>query len=421
MTEIWKKIPGFDKYEISNYANIKNIIKNKILNPHIKNSYYSIALFDNNGKRKGCLLHRLVAITFLPNIDNKPTVNHKNSVSLDNRLDNLEWATYKEQTDNQQGIPTNVKELISSRRTLLKNIITNEEIEFETSVYACKYIFEQNIVFFKQHYNYDNFEEAKIYIKNKLGNTIRNKINNGILFEKYEPKYIQSEILDNEIWEKIPLDLINNTENCYVSTLGRIKNSKGRITNGFLHTNGYIKVSLSQKSYVLHRLVAQVFIKNPDNKPQVNHIDGKKNNNYVENLEWVNSSENCIHRSNEIHIQNLKKVYQYDLQMNLIKVYKSITEASKETNIPKELITSCCNENQVKTNNFIFRFEYNKGNIRINKWIKPVIQYDLQMNYISEFNSIKEASIKLKLNNSCISDCCKGNQKTSGGFIFEYK
>ena len=58
MTEMWQKIPGFDKYEISNYANIKNIIKNKRLSPHIKNSYYSISLFDNNGKRKGCLLHQ---------------------------------------------------------------------------------------------------------------------------------------------------------------------------------------------------------------------------------------------------------------------------------------------------------------------------------------------------------------------------
>lgn len=63
---------------------------------------------------------------------------------------------------------------------------------------------------------------------------------------------------------------------------------------------GYLKVRIGlcgekRKNFVVHRLVAMVFIPNPHNKPQVNHIDGCKTNNTVTNLEWVTNQENCIH------------------------------------------------------------------------------------------------------------------------------
>ena len=61
------------------------------------------------------------------------------------------------------------------------------------------------------------------------------------------------------------------------------------------HTNGYLRGRIYRKDYYLHRLVAGAFIKNPDNKPEVNHKDGNKENNCVSNLEWVTSSENRKH------------------------------------------------------------------------------------------------------------------------------
>ena len=59
--------------------------------------------------------------------------------------------------------------------------------------------------------------------------------------------------------------------------------------------NGYLKVRIGSKEMRVHRLVALAFIPNPMNKPDVNHIDGNKENNRVENLEWVTKSENMKH------------------------------------------------------------------------------------------------------------------------------
>lgn len=82
----------------------------------------------------------------------------------------------------------------------------------------------------------------------------------------------------------------------YVSSLGRLATSKGRILKQRTNERGYKVVSLpSPHSNRVHRIVAQAFIPNPQNKPQVNHIDGDKTNNSVDNLEWVTNKENMLH------------------------------------------------------------------------------------------------------------------------------
>ena len=73
------------------------------------------------------------------------------------------------------------------------------------------------------------------------------------------------------------------------------KKETGKILKPFLVTKKYQTVSLFSKSYSVHRLVAEHFIPNPNNLPQVNHIDGDKTNNNISNLEWVTNRENSIH------------------------------------------------------------------------------------------------------------------------------
>lgn len=72
-------------------------------------------------------------------------------------------------------------------------------------------------------------------------------------------------------------------------------------------SSGYKFVRIGEKSYPLHRVIASTFIPNPENKPQVNHIDGDKTNNDVSNLEWVTSSENIRHAIDHGLLKRTKK------------------------------------------------------------------------------------------------------------------
>ena len=110
MTEEWKDIPGFEgRYQVSSLGRVKSInrkvnkwngvktVPEKILTQRIdRKGYYRIELRDNNGKKHSLQVHRLVAITFIPNPDKKAQVNHISGNKQDNAVSNLEWVSCQE-------------------------------------------------------------------------------------------------------------------------------------------------------------------------------------------------------------------------------------------------------------------------------------------------------------------------------------
>ena len=107
MHEIWKPIRDYEGlYEVSNLGRIKRLEndknrKEKILKPYKnKLGYLCINLYRDN-KVKQMYVHRLVAIAFIPNPENKPCIDHINTIRNDNRIENLRWVTYKENMNNE--------------------------------------------------------------------------------------------------------------------------------------------------------------------------------------------------------------------------------------------------------------------------------------------------------------------------------
>lgn len=187
-----------------------------------------------------------------------------------------------------------------------------------------------------------------------------------------------------ELWSDI-----NEFDKKYsVSSLGRIKikeNISKRINNGILcnyhqkeiikslkindNENEYVRVSLihnsskKPKTTYVHRLVAEAFIPNPQNLPEVNHINGKKSDNRVENLEWCDKSYNMKHaikslgfKANTSGISDRQPVYQIDKDTDeIIKSFDSISEATKETGITH--ISGVCLGNRRTAGGFKWKYK----------------------------------------------------------------
>lgn len=145
-----------------------------------------------------------------------------------------------------------------------------------------------------------------------------------------------------------------------ISDLGRVKslkkilkpsNSEYKRVN--LYKNGKIK------TYYIHRLVAEAFIPNPENKPQINHKDENKYNNNVNNLEWCTHKENMNHGTKQDRESLAKTKYnvlQYDLDGNLIKRWFNLREIILNTNYKKANIMYCC-KHKYRTA-YGYRWEY---------------------------------------------------------------
>ena len=141
-----------------------------------------------------------------------------------------------------------------------------------------------------------------------------------------------------------------------VSNIGRVRNTSGKVLTQKTQNRGYRHVLLSNgkgkfKSKLVHRLVADAFVPNPNGFPIVNHIDENKKNNCSNNLEWCTQSENmrrhfAIHECDNLSwgrtVANRERVEQINNDGSIVKVWEHIAQIHREVGYNATSIKECC-------------------------------------------------------------------------------
>ena len=206
--------------------------------------------------------------------------------------------------------------------------------------------------------------------------------------------------------------------NYQVSNRGIVMNLKtGRVIKHGIDGAGYAFVALCKgdgtkpKQIKIHRLVAQAFIPNPLNLPQVNHIDECKTNNDVTNLEWCTVSQNIRHSI----YQRSCKINQLNLDGELVKTWKSSMHIERQLGFDHGYIIKSCKGKRKQA--YGFRWEYADPSQQ-QKQNHPVAALTKDGEFVAKYKSAAEASRCLKISKQSIHYCLKGRLKSTHGFMF---
>ena len=247
-----------------------------------------------------------------------------------------------------------------------------------------------------------------------------------------------------EVWKDV-----HGFEEAYqVSNFGRIKRKertdsnnrthKERIMSPSMYSNGYMNVELrmniKKRRTSVHRLVAEAFIDNPLNLPQINHKDENKANNHVSNLEWCTAQYNIrykdgVKRRRATAILNSNAVCKYSMEGEFIEKFECATDAAISVNGSCTEILSCCHHraHSLSYKGYMWRFlsECNCNKIepyRIKKssLCRKVRQYTLDGDFIQYFYSVQKAAESVNARPSNIRRCCLGKIKSCMGFKWRF-
>lgn len=216
------------------------------------------------------------------------------------------------------------------------------------------------------------------------------------------------------------------TENgrCFNGNTGKFLKGQLNIKNKYVSFNLTLPDGKKKRCYA-HRLVAIAYIPNDDpNKTEVNHKDGNKLNNCVDNLEWVSARENAQHAL-AIELRKFDHVFCFNKNKELVAEYKTIREAAEAVQTSSSIIINALNqEPKVLSANFYWSRKPILGETREYKNLgkaKEVYQYDLNGKFVNKYSSTGEAARSLGVSsNSHIGECCRGKIKSYKGFVWRY-
>lgn len=257
--------------------------------------------------------------------------------------------------------------------------------------------------------------------------------------------------MENEIWKDIP-ELNGKYQ---ISNYGRVKSffrcKEGKLLVLQPDSLGYQRVQICRRMYLIHRLVALLFVPNPYFYKEINHKDGNKQNNYYENLEWCTRSENMKHafatglKENHKGSESnaAKSFYQFDKQGNLIRKWGSLVECanyleSAKNGLAKDIrkrLTSTLHNRHKSCCGFLFSFEdHIDAETKLSKARIPVLAFPVKGHKgayeISgepiRFRTVNETEGYIMPNGkkaiaSIVVKCCKGKRDTHAGYKWRYE
>lgn len=165
-----------------------------------------------------------------------------------------------------------------------------------------------------------------------------------------------------EIWK----DISGYNGVYQISNLGRVRSCEGKSGDYSIRAprfcgKGYRSITLhdsgKRRYFLIHRLVAEAFLENPHGFPQVNHKDGNKQNNCVNNLEWCTNSENMNHAYANLLTRRARPILQFDKQGNFIKKWDSSSEFSRFIGVKNNsCISDVCNGKRKSAYGYIWKY-----------------------------------------------------------------
>lgn len=407
-----KQIPGYSNYYITVDGDVYSTHYNRFLERSEKSEYPKICMIDDDKKRHTLLVHKMVALTYLPNPNNLEQINHIDGNKYNPKLSNLEWISASD----------NIKHAIESG---LRKKAGTPIIQYT-----------KDGTFVAKHKSLrDAAKSLGLVDSGKIGECCKEDISEykGYVWRFENEKEILLELPEG--CREIP-----NFPKYYAHPDGSIYSTKYKTVRKLsanIHGTDYLRVHIGKTNEYVHRLIAITFVPKPESTETlyVNHIDGNKSNCCADNLEWITHSANVQHAHNTGLNSTSTPVFEYTPGSPVVISHDSVADAAR-AKCPKqtgendneykkrcaaiaESIRAVCSKRDqcITCLGLIWRFQNDSlsdsefANLvtmdRITKGT-PVKQYSLDGTFIAEFESMTAAGEYIGVSMKSIQQSCNG-------------